>query len=451
SNAFATAPVCSPSRSCLINGVYAQSQGTHQMRSAYNIPDFMNGFPALLRKAGYYTTNNVKTDYNSANFQKIISDSWDESSPKADWRGRKKGQPFFSVINLMTTHQSRTMVWPYEKFQKEIQSKLTADEICDPEKVKLPPYYPDSPIIRKTVARFYDCVTLMDKEVEAILKKLADDGLAENTIVFFYSDHGSGMPRHKRALLDSGMKVPLMVHFPEKYKHLAPSGQGTWTNRLVSFVDFGPTVLNLCGIQLPDHLQGKTFLGKNSDESRKYVFGHRDRVDEVIDMARSVRSSKYLYIRNFMPHISYNSPTAWPDQGEIRHEFYRLANKESMTKAQWHFAGPNKAVEELYDCEADPMNLVNLADSAEHVDIKKELKSELEKHVLKINDLGFIAETAEEEINRKSLPWNFAKSAEYKLKEIYSAANDVGLADEKKLLENLKSPNMHVRYWGQLD
>ncbi|MCM8541357.1 MAG: sulfatase, partial [Lentisphaeraceae bacterium] len=450
SNAFATAPVCSPSRSCLINGVYAQSQGTHQMRSAYNIPDFMNGFPSLLRQAGYYTTNNVKTDYNSANFQKIISASWDESSSKADWRGRKKEQPFFSVINLMTTHQSRTMVWPYDKFQKEIQSKLAQSELSDPQQVKLPPYYPDTPVIRKAVARFYDCLTLMDKEVQEILKKLKDDGLSDDTIVFFYSDHGSGMPRHKRALLDSGMRVPLMVHFPEKYKHLAPSGQGSWTDQLVSFVDFGPTVLSLCGQEIPNHVQGQPFLGKAKTESREYVYGHRDRVDEVIDMSRSIRNKKYLYIRNFMPHISYNAPTAWPDLGEIRHEFYRMTNKETMTKAQWHYAGPEKPVEELYDCESDPQNLENLAQSAKHLAIKNELKNALLSHVLKVNDLGFLAESSEAEINKNKLSWDFARSGGYSLRDIYSAAEDVGTASEAKLIENLKSKNKHVRYWGAI-
>ena len=450
SNAFATAPVCSPSRSCLINGVYAQSQGTHQMRSAYKIPDFMNGFPSLLRKIGYYTTNNVKTDYNSANFQKIISDSWDESSAKADWRGKKKGQPFFSVINLMTTHQSRTMVWPYEKFKQEIQSKLSAEAINDPAKVPLPPYYVDTPVVRKTVARFYDCVSVMDKEVEVILAKLKEDGLAENTIIFFYSDHGSGMPRHKRALLDSGMKVPLMVYFPEKYKHLAPSVSGSWTDRLVSFVDFGPSVLSLLGIEIPEHMQGEAFLGKQKKDERKFVYGHRDRVDEVIDMSRSVRNKKYLYIRNFMPHLSYNAPTGWPDLGEIRHEFYKAAKSGNMTAAQWHFAGPVKSVEELYDCEEDPLNLNNLAGSSKHKAILEDLRSELASHVGKINDVGFIAESRQNNVNAKSTAWTYARNSKVSLQAAYRAALDVGIASESKLLKNLAHENEDVRFWGAL-
>ena len=450
SNAFATAPVCSPSRSCIINGVYAQSQGTHQMRSAYKIPEFMNGFPSILRKAGYYTTNNVKTDYNSANFQKIISDSWNESSAKADWRGKEKGQPFFSVINLMTTHQSRTMVWPYEKFQKDIQNKLSPNEINDPAKVKLPAYYPDTSVIRKTVARFYDCVTVMDKEVEGILANLKADGLDEDTIVFFYSDHGSGMPRHKRVLFDSGMKVPLMVYFPEKYKHLSPSKSGVWTDQLVSFVDFGPTLLSLLGLEIPEHMQGKAFLGEKKAEPRNYVFGHRDRVDEVIDMSRSIRDKKYLYIRNFMPHLSFNAPTAWPDLGEIRHEFYKSTNEHSMSPAQWHFAGPSKPVEELYDCEKDPLNLNNLANLGEFREVQSELKTALHKHILEIKDMGFVPESTESEINEKGLSWNHARNSDFELSEVLRAASDVGLASEAKLIANLNSKNSNIRFWGAL-
>ena len=215
-NAFASAPVCSPSRACLINGLEAPAQGAHQMRSAFPLPKHMTGFPSFLRKAGYFTTNNVKTDYNSGNYQEIIKASWDVTSAAAHWRNRQQGKPFFSIFNLMTSHQSRSMVWPYEKFVSDVQSQLTKSEIHDPTRVPLPPYYPDTPIVRKTVARFYDCVTVMDKQVGAILQQLEDDGLAEDTIVFFYSDHGSGMPRHKRALLDSGMRVPLLVRFPQK-------------------------------------------------------------------------------------------------------------------------------------------------------------------------------------------------------------------------------------------
>ena len=339
-NAFATAPICSPSRAALINGMIASVQGTHQMRSAYPLPDAWKGFPSYLREAGYYTTNNVKTDYNSGNASAITEASFDLNSDTADWRERNDGQPFFSIFNLMVSHQSRAMVWPYEQFIDEVQSQLSAEEIHEPESAPVPPYYPDTPIVRKTIARFYDCVTVMDKEVGHILQKLKDDGLWDDTIVFFYSDHGSGLPRHKRTALDSGMLVPLLVRFPEKYKHLAPAEPGTTTDRLVNFEDFGPTALSLANVLPPDYMQGIPFLGPFEGPERNYVFGHRDRVDEAIDMVRIVRNKRYLYVRNYMPHISYNQPVAYPDLGEIRAEFYTMATDSMMSSDPSTFCRP---------------------------------------------------------------------------------------------------------------
>ena len=250
-HAFATNPVCSPSRSCLITGVYANTLGTQHLRADFPLPDFIKGWPSFLRKEGYYTTNNVKTDYNTSSANRLITESWDENSPTAHWRNRKgkdADKPFFCIFNDMTSHQSRTMVWPYEKFQKEIQSQLCESKIHDPAKVPVPPYYPDTPVVRKTLARFYDCVSVMDQNTGKLLQQLEEDGLAENTIVFYYSDHGSGLPRHKRLTLDSGLRVPLLIRFPEKYKHLAPAKPGETLDRLVSFIDFPPTILNLLGL-----------------------------------------------------------------------------------------------------------------------------------------------------------------------------------------------------------
>ena len=451
SHAFASAPVCSPSRSCLIQGCYPPTLSTQQMRSGFPVPAYMRGFPALLRKAGYYTSNNVKTDYNSGNYQDIITSSWNENSADAHWRNRdNKKKPFFSVFNLMTSHQSRSMVWPYERFQNEIQSKLSDDEIHDPSKITLPPYYPDTPIVRKTVARFHDCVTAMDKEVGNLLAQLEKDGLAEDTIVFFFSDHGSGMPRHKRALLDSGMHVPLLIRFPEKWKKFAPGKPGSKTGRMVAFVDFAPTVLNLAETEIPSHMQGNPFLGANNDKKRKYIFGHRDRVDEVRDLARSVRDHHFLYIRNYMPHLGYNQPTAWPDKGEIRHEFYRLAKEKKMTPEQWHFAGPYRPVEELYDCLNDPRNLKNLAKSKKHKNILGRLRSEHIQHITDTVDLGFLPESEAWTMFGKRSGWELGQSKSIPFNEIRNAAVQVGIASESEFLKNLESENSVVRYWGAI-
>ena len=283
--------------------MWAPSLGTSQMRSAYPIPFSVKGFPTYLREAGYFTTNNEKTDYNTADEARLIKESWDESSGTAHWRSesRKEGQPFFAVFNQMVSHQSRTMVWPYPVFKENVQSRLSAEEIHDPAKVVVPPYYPDTELVRREMARFYDCVTVMDSEVGRVLAQLEEDGLAENTIVFFYSDHGSGMPRHKRLLHDSGMKVPLLIRFPEKYKHLAQAGAGETVDRLVSFVDFGPTVLSLLGLPVPENMQGEVFLGPDASPEPEYVYGFRDRVDEV--RAPSVGSSDMVFIRGYEIHV----------------------------------------------------------------------------------------------------------------------------------------------------
>ncbi|MEX0938696.1 MAG: sulfatase-like hydrolase/transferase [Pirellulales bacterium] len=447
--AFATAPVCSPARSSLITGCYAPSLGTHQMRSAFPIPDFMNGFPALLRERGYYTTNNEKTDYNTADTQRIIAASWDESSATAHWRKRPRpDQPFFSVFNLMTSHQSRTMVWPRERFEQEVQSRLSEDQIHDPAAAPVPPYYPDTPLVRRTLARYYDCVTVMDQEVAEILRQLDEDGLTDDTIVFFYSDHGSGLPRHKRALLDTGMHVPLVIRFPERYRHLAPAAAGQTVDRLVSFVDFAPTVLALAGVDAPEWMQGQAFLGSEAAPPREYVYGHRDRVDEALDTARSVRDERYLYIRNYMPHLSYNQPTAWPDLGEIRHEFYRLARRERMTDAQWHFAGPTRPAEELYDCPHDPLNLTNLAGSPQHTAILERMRAAHRRHLRETRDLGFFPESHAWEVFAGTTPWEAARERDLKLEALHETAAAVGVADESGLLANLEEERPAVRYWG---
>jgi N-sulfoglucosamine sulfohydrolase len=448
-HAYATAPVCSPSRSCLINGLPATSQGTQQMRSAFPIPAGMTGFPSLLRKAGYFTSNNVKTDYNSANWDTIIQASWDAQGNDAHWRKGPKGKPFFSIFNLMTSHQSRSMVWPYEKFVAEVQSKLAPSEIHDPAKAPIPPYYPDTPVVRKTVARFYDCVTAMDKEVGELLAQLKADGLDDNTIVFFYSDHGSGMPRHKRALLDSGMHVPLLVHVPKKWRRLAPGKAGSDSDRLVNFADFAPTVLNLLGLSIPAHVEGKPFLGPRSDTAHPYVFGHRDRVDEVLDTARSVHDQRYLYIRTFMPHLGYNQRTAWPDLGEIRPEFYAAAAAGNLSAAQAHFMGPTRPSEELYDCEQDPLNLNNLATSAEHAKVLKRMRAALQSRVHETKDLGFIPEALAWEWSAGSTPYDQARK-HYDVAAVFAAANDVGVADNATFIKHLDNPDAAIRYWGAM-
>ena len=449
-HAFATSPVCSPSRACLINGCIATTQGAHPMRSLMPIPDQLNGFPALLREIGYYTTNNVKTDYNSGGEANILADSWDACSDQADWRGRQSGQPFFAVMNLMESHQSRSMVWPYQQFQDEVQVHLSANQIHDPDLAPLPPYYPDTPLVKKTLARYYDCVTRMDQRVGEILERLKADGLYEDTIIFFYSDHGSGMPRHKRALLDSGMRVPLLIRLPEKYRHMARSVavRGV-VDRLVNFEDFGPTVLSLAGIDaIPGHMTGRAFLGSLDAPRRVHLFGHRDRVDEIMDMARSVRSHDFLYIRNYMPHLGYNQPGAWIDQAEVRQEFYSLAVSGKATPAQLQYLSSTRPPEELYNCVEDPLNLNNLAYSLNHEKLVTQMRNTLHRHLVQSRDLGLVPEIELWRHARAMPPMEWAKTGDFDAERLLAAAELVGTDDFGAISEALEDRHPSIRYWG---
>ncbi len=460
--AFAAAPVCSPSRACLITGVTTVSLGAHQMRSAFPIPDRVKAFPSYLRGAGYFTSNNVKTDYNNGATQRLIAEAWNESSGEAHWRSdqRRKGQAFFSVFNDMTTHQSRTTVWPHEVFKREVQSHLSEDEIHDPGKVPLPPYYPDTPSIRKEWARMYDCVTVMDKNTGRLLKELKEDGYADNTIVFFYSDHGTGMPRGKRMLYDSGMRVALMVRFPRCYQHLAPSPPGTVNEELVSFVDFPATVLNLAELGKKDYMQGRRFLGRNRDPEPEYVYGCRDRVDEVFECARSLRSRKYLYVRNYHPYLSHNQPSVFSDLGVTRQEITRLAEEapQTLNKVQMDYAGPGKPAEAFYDCDSDPHNLVNLVKgvmTVEQQDALRAHRRSYESERLRLRDPGAIPEDE---------MWSWVRNEGKPLYDIlrgksdhqpdlakaWSAADLVGRSDFETALELLQSDDPIERYWAIL-
>lgn len=458
--AFAAAPVCSPSRSTLITGMWAPSLGTSQMRSTFPLPHTVKGFPTYLREAGYFTTNNVKTDYNTSDEPRLIKESWDQSSPQAHWRDAARGadQPFFAVFNHMVTHQSRTMVWPYEVFQKEIQSKLLPGAIHSPDAIHVPPYYPDTPLVRKELARFHDCVSKLDEEVGELLHQLDEDGLADDTIVFFYSDHGSGMPRHKRLLHDSGMRVPLLVRFPEKYRSLAPAGPGETVDRMVSFVDFAPTVLNLAGVDITEAMQGEAFLGKDVPAAPEYVYGFRDRVDEVFDCSRSIRSRDYLYIRNFMPHYSWAQPSVYSDLGAIQQEVvqYAAKNAATLTDAQSAYTAPTRPAEEFYDLKKDPENLVNLAAG----EMTAEQQAALEDHRVAFKEKR--AELLDVAFLPESIVVEYMIDEDHPIREItegltnhhpdlervWATADLVGFGKRDELIDLAHDGDAAVRFWA---
>jgi N-sulfoglucosamine sulfohydrolase len=448
--AFATAPVCAPSRVCLITGVYATSLGNPHLRCEMTLPPFVESYAKLLRDAGWFTANNVKTDYNLRDEAAFIRASWNRSDAQAHWRQRASGQPFFAVFNLMETHQSRTSVWPEEQFENEIAARLKQSERADPAKVPLPPIWPDTPAARTALARYYDCIAAMDQRVGAILGELKSDGLAEDTIVFFYSDHGMGMPGGKRLLHDRGMRVPLLVRFPKKWQHLAPAAPGAMVDRLVSFVDFAPTVLSLAGVPVPGHMQGTAFLGPAAGAPREYVFGARDRVDEVFDTSRSVRDARWLYIRNFRPQQSWAPPEGYSDQSPFRRELLAAARTGRLMEGPLTWLAPARALEELYDTEADPWQLHNLVRLQEHRATLERLRGKLREWMIETRDLGLLPEADLLARTGADSPYEMARHpGAYQVERVLTAADMVGQHwSLPKLRRALRDDDAGVRYWA---
>jgi uncharacterized sulfatase len=443
--AFAMASVCTPARSCLITGVYSSSMGTQHLRGPQPLSPQIRCFTEYLREAGYYCTNNSKEDYNFP----TPRTAWDESSGKAHWRNRRSGQPFFSIFNFITTHQSRVR-YPRDQFEK-ITARVASDQRHDPERAPLPPYYPDTPRVRQDLAQLYDLVTAMDMQVQDLLDQLKQDGLSEDTIVFFYSDHGTGMPRGKRWLFDSGIHVPLIIHFPPKYQHLAPGKPGASTDRLVSFVDFAPTILSLLGLPIPAYMQGSAFLGSAAGPDRQHVFAIRDRVDEVYEMSRAVRDPRYLYIRNFMPHRARMQYSDYSERAATRQEIRRLAAEGSLAGSAAHLISPVKPPEELYDTQADPHQLNNLISSSAHQRISERLRGELRQWMIGTRDTALLPELEMIARSRGGSPYDMGQSEEqFDVRRVLAAAQLVGRGPESldALTAHLADADAGVRFWA---
>ena len=384
SSAFTHAPVCAPARSGIITGMYHTTIGTSWMRCSGVPPVEARCFPEYLRAAGYYCTNNSKTDYQFGN----PPTAWDESSGSAHWRKRpRKDQPFFAVFNFGVTHESSTRRW------KPGQQKH------DPAKAPLPPYYPDTPVVRQNLACYYDRMSELDGQIVGRLQELAEDGLADDTIVFFWGDHGWGLTRGKRWVYDSGIRVPLMVQVPEKWRKWAGAGHakavapGTVATEFARFLDFAPTVLSLAGVPIPGHMQGRAFLGPQKGAEPDYVYAARDRMDETYDCIRALRDKKYKYIRNFMPYLTRGQIINYMDQTPILKEMRRLhAAGELKAGPQMQFFEPTKPACELYDITRDPHEVHNLAGDPKYHDVVQRMEAALVAKMKEIVDLGIIPE-----------------------------------------------------------
>lgn len=382
-NVFSTNPICAPSKSTLYTGQYQNYLGTQHMRTSWEDyeavpPPETKIFTEYLRKEGYYTSKSGHADYQFG----TAPTAWNDFTPGffsikrvRHWREREDNQPFFASIDIMDTHESQQWINPF------------ADPAIDLENVPVPPYYVDDPVIRNDLAMMYSNIESMDKEVGKILKKLEKDGLVENTVVIFMGDHGRGMPRGKRWLYDAGLKVPMIVRWPGV---LPP---GTRENKLVSFVDMAPTMLSILGIDIPDHMQGKVFMGPESDSlERMYVYGARDRADEAMDQSRAIRSKQYKYILNDYPEIPWTQTLAFRDMMPTMERMRELHAEAKLSGGAAYWFSDQKPEEELYDLQSDPFEIDNLAYNSHFDSIRQVMRIALDTWRAKYDRYADVAE-----------------------------------------------------------
>lgn len=435
-NAFSNAPVCSAARSTLITGMHATSTGIHNHRSSVAYPADFLMYPEHLRAAGYYCTNNSKQDYNFGGKREI----WDESSKNAHYRNRRPGQPFFAIFNFTTTHESR--VAPK---QGKTHFRIR------PEEVPLPPYHPDTPEIRRDWANYYDQMTLMDAEVGKVLAELEELGDANDTIIFYYGDHGGALPRGKRNIHDSGTRVPLIVHIPEQWKHWRTVPSGGWIEDPVAFVDLPATVFSLCGLEVPPHYEGVPFLGEKKAAPREHVFLFRGRMDERYDTVRAVRDRDCRYVRNYSPHRPYgqHQTYAFQVQPSMRSWFseFQAGRCNDIQSAYWK----PKPAEEFYESCNDAHEIHDLMAEPSQASRIIQMREALRGEILRLRDTGFIPEGMFSQLAGEKTIFDYANSSAYPLERILDLADratERSAAQLPKLIPALKDPHPVMRYWA---
>ncbi len=449
--AYACAPVCAVARSSLLTGMYSSTIGAHQMRSHTLLPACIPAYPKIFRDAGYYCTNNSKEDYNSP-FNKN-PDLWDESSGRAHYKNRTPGQPFFAVFNFTVTHESQLD-------EQRINTYVAREDIPptprnDPAYIQLPPYDPDLPEIRQDWARLHDLITLMDRMVGEKLAELEASGEAENTIVFFYSDHGGQLARSKRFIYNVGTQVPLIVRFPKKWQHLAPAHPGDTTDRLVNFIDLPKTVISMAALPVPELMQGNIFLGKDAEPPQRTVHFFRDRMSERPDFSRAVTDGRWYFIRNFMPHR--------PRGRDTRYGFNVQANWRAWEQhydtglcdpIQSQFFMPKPPVE-FFDTQHDPWHVTNLAAHPDHQEQRRLLEKDLDDWMVQTRDLGLTPEPMFFELTGPDKPfktrYEFGQSDRYPVERLLSVAKQASMAQtgsEGECLRFLQDDHPVARYWG---
>jgi N-sulfoglucosamine sulfohydrolase len=435
---YANAPVCAPSRSSWITGINAISMGTHPMRSRYEIPhDRIKYYPDLLKQAGYYCSNVTKTDYNIGG--RSDKDCWD--SNKLNWKTLKENQPFFQVLNSTKSHESRA-------FGDVTKSSR------DPKNVQLAKYHPDLLTIRQNYNHYHDAVKNMDSDIGQALNDLKKNDLTENTIVIYNSDHGGVLPRSKRFLFNSGTHCPLIIRIPEKFKHLWPATKpNSKIDHLVSFVDMTKTWLSLAGAPTPSYLQGRIFLGENTESERPYHFSFRTRMDERCDNVRAIRNKQFLYIRNYMPYAPWGQKLTYLWKMEATKAWDQY-NKDNKTDAITGRFFKQKPMEELYDTSKDPDNINNLIKEPEYKEIIQELRTAMTNQQKDIFDAGMLPESelVEKAAKAKITIYDYVRDPKLYQLNAYLATSELALKNEPinldLLTEKLQDRDSGVRYWA---
>lgn len=439
-HAFSNAPVCSVARSALISGCYGPRIGTqfHRKMQIVPMPDALKMFPEYLREAGYYTTNNAKEDYNI-----IKSDAvWDDSSKKASWKNRKEGQAFFHVVNIGTTHEGQL------HFNAQQMDSIKTS--TDPASVFVAPVHPNTPLFRYTNAFYRDKITQMDRQVGEIITELKKEGLLENTFIFYFGDHGGVLPGSKGYLYETGLHVPLVVRVPGQYRHLYSDKIGSTIPEFVSFIDFGPTVLQLAGLSLPEGMDGRPFLVKNQDSiSKEEAYGYADRFDEKYDLVRSLRKGKFKYIRNYQPFNFDGLYNFYRYRQLAYQEWLDLYKKDSLDEAQAAFFKPRNP-ELLFDVEADPYETKNLALDPAFSETLQTMRGKLDDWVKGMPDLSFYPESFLIK-NAFDDPAQFGRMHQSEIEGYINIAN-LSLLDfaqaKQRLVNQLNAEDPWARYWA---
>lgn len=433
--AYSTSAVCAPTRASIITGMFAPSLGTHHMRSTVPMPSWLRYFPAYLRDAGYFTSNRQKTDYNAA----VLPGTWDQNGAQAHYKNRKPGQPFFSIFNFTASHESSL----------HKRQPLTTD----PAKVRVPAYLPDTPEVRADIAQYYDRVSEADRQIGEVLAELQADGLAEDTIIFYYSDHGGVLPRSKRFLFEVGTHPPFAMRFPKKFQHLAPGAPGSRSTELVNWVDLAPTVLSVAGVKAPDFFQGRAFAGPARAAAPAFTFSFRDRMDERYDLCRAVTDGRWRYIRNYRPDVATMQYVNYLWNQSSMKEWDRLHRAGKLNAIQASFFEP-KPAEQLFDCNVDPDNVRNLATDPAHRVTLEKMRAANRAHLLRTRDTGFMPEPILRDLSGKDSPTIVGRDDRaYPLARILDVIDRLQLpatpaaADLKVALAD---PLPSIRFWGAL-